>query len=194
VVKHKLKEEHSATHMSTTSTTTKRKYDAPPAELIQSVQAPVIVAIGRGATDKGLRLYDAMDAKRYVEMFPIDEGHAHLFMVRFEGQVYISGMEWRSGTFTSSGEFAEASTLGASISRLMYAYATGIAKTEVEEGNTTPEEARGYIKRFIACDRDTIKFHVVLRFFTSLRGERERFIMNEITAYRVPLVAVTYRD
>lgn len=182
--------------MSTTSSTTKRQYEAPPAELIRSVEAPSVVAIGPDAADRGLRLYDTADAKRYVEMFPIDEGRAHMFMVRFEGQVYISGLEWYSGVFTPSGEFVgKAWTFGGSISQLMHVYA--IPSVEDEEGNTTttPEEARGYIERFVVCDRNTIKFHVVLRCrLTSDEKGEERFMMNDIVAHRVPLVAVTYRD
>jgi hypothetical protein len=183
--------------MSTTSSTTKRQYEAPPAELIRSVEAPSVVAIGPDAADRGLRLYDTVDAKRYVEMFPIDEGRAHMFMVRFDGQVYISGLEWYSSTVTASGDFTAGWKIGASISQLICAYATRVAKTDDEEGNTTttPEEARGYIERFVACDRNTIKFHVVLRCrLTSDEKGEERFIMNDIVAHRVPLVAVTYRD
>ena len=183
--------------MSTTSSTTKRQYEAPPAELIRSVEAPSVVAIGPDAADRGLRLYDTVDAKRYVEMFPIDEGRAHMFMVRFEGQVYISGLEWYSGVFSSSGELVgKSSTLGTSISQLMHVYALPLV--DDEEGNTTtttPEEVRGYIERFVVCDRNTIKFHVVLRCrLTSDEKGEERFIMNDIVAHRVPLVAVTYRD
>jgi len=183
--------------MSTTSSTTKRQYEAPPAELIRSVEAPSVVAIGPDAADRGLRLYDTVDAKRYVERFPIDEGRAHMFMVRFEGQVYISGLEWYSSTVTASGDFTEGWKIGASISQLICAYAARVAKTDDEEGKTTttPEEARGYIERFVVCDRNTIKFHVVLRCrLTSDEKGEERFIMNDIVAHRVPLVAVTYRD
>ena len=171
-----------------TTTTTKRPYEAPPAELIQSVRAPKVVAIGPDAADRGLRLYDTADAKRCVEMFPIDEGHARMFVVRFDGQVYISMPEYRSGTFTPSGDCIGASKPGASIGRLMHAYAT----PSDDDKEETPAEVRGYIERFVVCDRNTIKFHVALRFFT-LDTKEERFSANDITAHRVPLVAVRHR-